>query len=78
MSRLDDLKQLREDLLIWMDEAPADRKAALVAQFRATLAEIDVLSPPVKQGDVVDEIAARRASRGSAAASRSGRAEKSG
>ena len=63
MGRLDDLIQLREDLLVWMVEAPADRKAALVAQFRATLAEIDVLTPKAVVGDGIDEIAARRAAR---------------
>ena len=41
MSRLDDLVKLRADLLDWLDGAPADRKAALVAQYRATLTEID-------------------------------------
>lgn len=63
MSRLDDLVKLRGALLEWLDEAPADRKAALVAQFRATLAEIDELSPKEAVGDGIDEIAARRAAR---------------
>lgn len=63
MSRLDDLTKLRNDLLEWMEAAPADRKAALVSQFRATLAEIDELSPKEAAGDSIDEIAARRASR---------------
>ena len=68
MSRLDDLISLREDLLVWMGKAPADRKAALVAQFRATLAEIDVLTPKAVVGDGIDEIAARRAARRARAA----------
>jgi hypothetical protein len=75
MSRLDDLTKLREDLLAWMDEAPADRKAALVAQYRATLAEIDELSPKEAVGDSVDEIAARRAARRSGAPKGAGRAK---
>jgi hypothetical protein len=78
MSRLDDLTKLREDLLAWMDEAPADRKAALVAQYRATLAEIDELSPKEAVGDSIDEIAARRAARRSGPAKGSGRAKRSG
>lgn len=63
MTRLDDLTELRANLLEWLDEAPADRKAALVAQFRATLAEIDELSPKEAAGDAIDEIAKRRAAR---------------
>lgn len=78
MARLDDLKQLREDLLDWMGEAPADRKAALVAQFRATLAEIDELSPKEQAGDSIDEIAARRAARRSGPAKGAGRAKRTG
>lgn len=78
MSRLDDLVELRQNLLEWMDEAPADRKAALVAQFRATLAEIDSLKPKEAEGDGIDEIAARRAARRSRPAARAGRAKQSG
>ena len=77
MSRLDDLKQLRTDLLEWLEEAPADRKAALVGQYRATLAEIDELSPKEAAGDSIDEIAARRAARRSSASKGSGRAKRS-
>lgn len=76
MSRLDDLTKLRDDLLGWMDEAPADRKAALVGQFRATLAEIDELSPKEAAGDSIDEIAARRVARRSGPAKDSGRAKR--
>lgn len=67
VGRLEDLVALRVDLLEWMAEAPADRKAALVGQFRATLAEIDALSPKEKAGDPVDEITARRARRAGSA-----------
>lgn len=63
MTRLDDLVRLREDLLEWLELAPVDRKAALVAQFRATVAEIDDLKPKEALGDGIDEIAARRAAR---------------
>ena len=63
MSRLADLTKLREDLLGWMDDAPADRKAALVAQFRATLAELEELTPKEAVGDSIDEISQRRAAR---------------
>lgn len=75
--RLADLVRLREQLLLWMDEAPADRKAALVGQFRATLAEIDELTPTEQKGDVVDEIAARRSARRKSAPG-SARPERSG
>lgn len=75
MTRLDDLVKLRADLLEWMDEAPADRKAALVGQYRATLEEIDELTPKEAVGDGIDEIAARRGARraGPAKAARSPR-----
>jgi hypothetical protein len=69
VAHLDDLIQLRDDIRVWLDEAPVDRKAALVAQYRATLAEITALSPAEqKVGDPVDEIAARRSARGAGAA----------
>lgn len=76
MSRLDDLVELRQNLLEWMDEAPADRKAALVAQFRATLAEIDELSPKEAVGDGIDEIAKRRAARRGRSSAGAGRAKR--
>lgn len=75
MSRLDDLTKLRGQLIDWMEEAPADRRAALVAQYRATLAEIDELAPKEAVGDSIDEIAQRRAARRSAPAKGSGRAK---
>jgi hypothetical protein len=73
---LDDLTKLREGLLVWIDEAPADRKAALVAQFRATLAEIDELSPKEPVGDGIDEITRRRNARRSGTAKGSGSAKR--
>lgn len=78
MARLDDLVKLREELLEWMDEAPADRKAALVAQYRATLQEIDELSPKEAAGDGIDQIAERRAARRASASKGAGRAKRSG
>jgi hypothetical protein len=78
VARLDDLKALRENLLLWMDEAPVDRKAALVAQFRATVQEIAQLEPQKAVGDGIDEIAARRTARRSSTTARPGRAKQSG
>ena len=75
--RLSDLTHLRDQLLIWMEDAPVDRKAALVAQFRATLAEIDELAPKKESGDTIDEIAARRAARRSSPAPRANRTKRS-
>lgn len=63
MSRLSDLEDLRLQLLEWVVKAPIDRKAALVAQLRATLADIEDLSPKEAAGDGIDEIAERRAAR---------------
>lgn len=78
MSRLGDLTTLRDDLLTWMDEAPVDKKAPLVAQYRATLAEIEKLTPKEKAGDSIDEIAARRAARRSGTAKGAGRSKRTG
>jgi len=64
VARIDDLNRLRDDLRLWLDEAPVDRRAALVAQYRATLTEIAELAPEQKTGDPVDEFTARRAARG--------------
>lgn len=77
MARLDDLTILRENLIVWLDEAPVDRKAALVAQYRATLAEIAELTPKEAAGDGIDEVKARRDARRSSPAKAQGRAERS-
>ena len=75
MDRLSKLRALEPVLLASIEEAPPDKRAALVAQYRATLAEIDGLEASVaKAGDPVDEIAARRAARGAVAAPVSDRA----
>ena len=69
MDRLSKLRALEPVLLASIEDAPPDKRAALVAQYRATLAEIDGLEANVaKAGDPVDEIAARRAARGAVAA----------
>ncbi len=75
--RLDELQSLRDDLRNWMDEAPVDRKAALVAQYRATLEEIDELTPKEAVGDSIDEIAKRRAARRAAATKHPDRSKRS-
>lgn len=77
MSRLGDLTALRDNLLEWISEAPIDRKAALIAQYRATLTEIDELTPKEAAGDSIDEIAKRRAARRSAAAKHPDRSKRS-
>lgn len=76
MARLDDLTALRESLLRAMDECPVDKLAALVGQYRATLAEIDELAPPEQKGDSIDEIAERRAARRSSPAAGLGRSKR--
>lgn len=76
--RLKDLVRLREALKSWMMEAPLDRKAALIAQFRAVLVEIDDLAPPVKAKEGFDEVKARRDARRSRSSAYKGRSENSG
>lgn len=67
--RLAKLHALEGVVLASIDDAPADKRAALVAQYRAILGEIDGLeSDTMKAGDPVDEIASRRAARGAVAA----------
>lgn len=64
-SRLDRLKTLRRLIegTIADGGIPVRDLAALSREYRAVLAEIDELSPPKQEGDVVDEIAQRRAAR---------------
>ena len=67
--RLSKLHALEPVVLESIECAPADKRAALVAQYRQLLAEIDTLEANgMKAGDPVDEIAARRAARGAVAA----------
>ena len=77
MARLDDLVTLREHLQEWLVDAPVDRKAALVAQYRATLAEIETLAPKEQVGDGIDEIAKRRAARRAGTAKTADRSKRS-
>lgn len=66
MSRLDDLRNLRELLLESLDECPPYSRAPLAAQLRATLAEIDGLAataPVNKPKNALDELTQRRAAR---------------
>ena len=53
-------------------------KAALYARMADVLARIEAARPVDKQGDVVDEIAARRAARGAVAAKGAPRAKRQG
>lgn len=76
MDRLGALTALCDDISGWLQDCPVDRKAALVAQYRATLAEIATLTPEqAKAGDPIDEIAARRAARGAGATKDQGRSK---
>lgn len=66
MSRLDDLKDLREVLIASIHEAEPDKRAPLANQLRATLVEIEDLegAEPVVGGNVspiAAAIAAREA-----------------
>jgi len=64
VSRLDDLRYLREVLIASIDEAEPDKRAPLANQLRATLVEIDELmgAEPVV-GENVSPIAAAIAAR---------------
>lgn len=70
MARLDDLTAARD--LMWesIQEAPADKRASLMAQWRALEKDIAELADEstAKAGDPVDEVAARRSARGGATA----------
>jgi ATP-dependent protease Clp ATPase subunit len=78
VGRLEALEVLRDQLAEWLIEAPVDRRAALVSQYRATLLEIAELRPAEKTGDAVDEIAERRAARRSGGSAGSARSKRSG
>jgi hypothetical protein len=53
----------------WLDAAEAPTSAAVVARdLRATLLELRKVAPRAKEGDALDEIAARRAERRARAA----------
>ena len=62
--RLSKLHALEDVLWESIGSADPEKRAPLVAQFRAVLAEIAVLSKDsAEAGDPVDEIARRRAAR---------------
>lgn len=66
-SRLAKLRQLEAITLASINDAPSDKRAPLIGQMRAILAEIETLdAETAKGGDPIDEIAARRAARGGA------------
>lgn len=74
-TRLEDLKAAAD--LMWdsMGESPADKRAPLMAQWRALTTDIVALSDKdSKVGDPVDEIAQRRAARGAGPAAGAGKA----
>lgn len=78
MSRLDDLENLREVLIASINEAYPDKRAGLANQLRLTLAEIDELRPAEQVGDVVDDLAQRRAARRASASKIAGGSKRSG
>jgi hypothetical protein len=64
LDRVQELKWLAGVLRESIDEAPADRRSSLAAQYRATLAELESLDVKAqKVVDPLDELAARRAAR---------------
>lgn len=79
MARIDRLRTLADKLEASIDEASVGVRAQLAAQYRATLAEIDALDGAAnsKAGDLVDEVAQRRAARGAGPAASEGRARNS-
>lgn len=78
--RVEVLSGLLATALESIDDAPADKRAPLMGQVRAILAELDDLKlKAAKGGDPIDELASRRASRGAGSgegSSRSRRADR--
>ena len=74
-TRLDDLKAMRELLWSSLNEADPDKRAPLFARLESVIEQIESLSPNEKAGDPVDEIAKRRAARGTVAAKGASRAK---
>lgn len=67
--RLAKLRRLEAVTFESINEAPSDKRAPLIGQMRAILAEIETLDADTeKAGDPIDEIAARRSARGGATA----------
>lgn len=79
MSRLEELRSLRDLLRESISEVEAHFRAPLANQYRATLLEIESLeSSAEKAGDPIDELAARRAARAGVASKASRRATRGG
>ena len=74
-ARLDDLKAMRELLWTSLNEADPDKRAPLFARLESVIGQIESLSPNVKAGDPVDEIAKRRAARGAGSSAGASRAQ---
>ena len=75
-SRLEGLEALRDVLAGAVAECDSLRDlASLSGRLQSVLVEIDELRPPERRGDAIDEIAARRSSRGSSASTGATRAK---
>lgn len=76
-TRLEDLQAAAD--LMWdsLIESPADKRAPLMAQWRALTADVAAMSNDSKVGDPVDEIAQRRAARGAGPTASAGRSRAS-
>ena len=71
MERIDRLRALADLLEESISEASVGVRAQIAAQYRATLAEIDVMeraAAPDRKGTGLDELTARRAAREAGAA----------
>ena len=67
-TRLDDLTSMRAVLWDSITAADPEKRAPLFARLESVIEQIERLSPTVKAGDPVDEIAKRRAARGAGSA----------
>ena len=71
-NRQQELEWLAGVLKASIEDAPPDRRGPLASQFRATLAELNMLTEQARKKepeiDPFDELAARRAARGGASA----------
>lgn len=76
---LGSLESMRDSIAADLDMCDSMRdKAALYARLADVLARIDAIRPAESNGDVVDEIAARRSARGAGSTARSSRAKRPG
>ena len=68
-TRLERLTSLRDDQeAAFKSGVPAREFAALSREYRATLAEIEALTPAAPKGDAIDQLAQRRSARGAGTA----------